>query len=106
MHRDFQLGADLPEKCGGFTVGCVTLVCIDLDDRPGIKQRSMVFVMLGGKVRVHAMGAIRGNHHGALDKPRVGSRVAGKPLQHAAQERSLGTCRREATDFLVVVTYQ
>src|SRR5450830_2035315 len=59
LHRHFLGHAQVAEEPGGFAVGGVALVAVDLDHRPGIEFRPVVGIVLVGIVGVHAVGVVR-----------------------------------------------
>src|SRR5690606_3720652 len=86
---------------GGFAVGGVALVAVDLDHRAGVEFRAVVAIVLVGVVRVHAVGVVSGNQQGALDHPGEGVAFGQYAAQHLFQHRAVGAAGGAGAHFLV-----
>src|SRR5881394_580025 len=61
LHRHFFSHAQVTEEPGGFAVGGVALVAVDLDHRASVEFRAVVGIVFVGVVRVHAVGVVSRN---------------------------------------------
>jgi hypothetical protein len=94
------------EEPGGFAVGGVALVAVDLDHRAGVELGAVVGVVLVGVVRVHAVGVVGRDQqrflNGAYEFITFGQQAAQGLFEH----RAIGAAGRAGTDFFVVVAHQ
>ena len=106
LHRHFHGHAQVAEEPGGFAVGGVALVAVDLDHRPGIELGPVVGVVLVSVVGVNAVGVVCRHQQGFLDRAYVFVALRQQALQDLLQHRAIGTAGRARADFFVVVGHE
>ncbi|MNF86573.1 hypothetical protein D3C84_690140 [compost metagenome] len=103
LHRDFFGHAQVAEEPGGFAVGGVALVAVDLDHRAGVEFRAVVGVVLVGVVGVYAVGVVGRNQQGFLNGADELFAFRQQAPQGLLQHRAVGAAGRAGADFFVVV---
>ena len=93
LHRHTCFRTDAAEQGSRFTVRGITLIGVELDDRPGIEQGSMFAVVFVGKVGMYAVGIVGRNKEGALQQSlerfvACAEQFVRNPLQRSLQERA------------------
>ncbi|CAI8924519.1 hypothetical protein EMIT0180MI3_360038 [Priestia megaterium] len=106
LHRYFFGHAQMTEEPGGFAVGGVALVAVDLDYRAGVEFRAVVGVVLVGVVRVHAVGVVGRDQQGFLNGPYEFIPFGQQATQGLLKHRTVGATGRAGTDFFVIVADQ